>query len=102
MKLAAAGLYGNLNKDPVCGMDVSESKAKSAGRTSEYQRKTYYFCSDSCKKKFESDPQKYIGQPPRMEPMGGPRSPGKERRVETPPLDKAIRKNLTTRGGQLL
>ena len=31
MKLAAAGLFGNVVKDPVCGLNVDESKAKAAG-----------------------------------------------------------------------
>lgn len=43
-------------KDPVCGMMVDEKKA--AGK-SEYQGKTYYFCSDQCMRRFQSDPAKY-------------------------------------------
>jgi len=43
--------------DPVCGMKVSPESA--AGK-SEYQGKTYYFCSPGCKKSFDQDPQKYI------------------------------------------
>ncbi len=38
--------------DPVCGMDVSPESS----RHSEYQGDTYYFCSDSCQRKFEGDP----------------------------------------------
>jgi YHS domain-containing protein len=48
-------------KDPVCGMEVEEKKA--AG-TSEYQGKTYYFCSLGCKKTFDKEPQKYVGKTP--------------------------------------
>ncbi len=44
-------------KDPVCGMDVDE---KTAAATSEYQGKTYYFCSLGCKKAFDTDPEKYL------------------------------------------
>lgn len=44
-------------KDPVCGMDVDEKKA--AG-TAVHQGKTYYFCSTSCKARFEEEPKKYI------------------------------------------
>jgi Cu+-exporting ATPase len=40
-------------KDPVCGMTIEE---KDAAGTSSYQGKTYYFCSPSCKEKFEKDP----------------------------------------------
>jgi YHS domain-containing protein len=43
--------------DPVCKMQVDEKKA--AGK-SEYQDKTYYFCSPVCKVKFDLDPMKYI------------------------------------------
>ena len=35
-----------MEKDVVCGMQIDPAKA--AG-TSEYQGKTYYFCSKSCK-----------------------------------------------------
>jgi Cu+-exporting ATPase len=37
-------------KDPVCGMTIDQ---KDAAATSTYQGKAYYFCSSSCKEKFE-------------------------------------------------
>lgn len=43
-------------KDPVCGMDVRIDGAK---LTSEFQGKTYYFCSEICRKEFLKDPAKY-------------------------------------------
>ncbi len=43
-------------KDPVCGMEVDESKAAS---TKEYKGKTYYFCSESCSAKFDEEPEKF-------------------------------------------
>ena len=46
-------------KDPVCGMDVDP---KTAAAQSEYQGKTYYFCSLGCKKDFDKEPQKYVGK----------------------------------------
>jgi YHS domain-containing protein len=46
-------------KDPVCGMDVDE---KTAAGQSEYQGQTYYFCSPGCKRSFDKDPEKYVGQ----------------------------------------
>lgn len=52
MKLAAAGLYGTPGKDPVCGMEVYPSKAKPAGLVSDFDGKTYYFCSQKCKTEF--------------------------------------------------
>jgi len=45
--------------DPVCGMDVDP---KTAAGKSEYQGKTYYFCSPGCKKDFDKDPAQYVGQ----------------------------------------
>jgi YHS domain-containing protein len=45
-------------KDPVCGMEVDESKARFKA---EHMGKTYYFCSEMCKKKFEEDPMKHMG-----------------------------------------
>ena len=46
-----------MEKDVVCGMQVDPPKA--AG-TSEYQGKTYYFCSTACKAKFDANPQQYV------------------------------------------
>ena len=43
-------------KDPVCGMMVDPATA--AGQ-SEYQGKTYYFCADVCKQKFDARPELY-------------------------------------------
>lgn len=43
-------------KDPVCGMDLSESTEYK----SEYGGKTYLFCSEDCKNKFDSNPAEYI------------------------------------------
>jgi P-type Cu+ transporter len=44
--------------DPICGMTVDE---KGAAATSEYKGATYYFCSESCKKSFDKDPEAYLG-----------------------------------------
>jgi Cu+-exporting ATPase len=44
--------------DPVCHMDIDPATA--AG-TSEYKGQTYYFCSPGCKKSFEKEPEKYLG-----------------------------------------
>lgn len=48
-----------MQKDPVCRMQVNPSKA--AGK-SEYEGKTYYFCSAGCKKKFDANPAQYAGK----------------------------------------
>jgi YHS domain-containing protein len=43
--------------DPVCKMEVDESKAVA---TSEYRRKKYYFCAVGCKRAFDQNPEKYL------------------------------------------
>ncbi len=42
--------------DPVCRMDVDE---RTANHKSDYDGKTFYFCSPGCKKSFDADPTKY-------------------------------------------
>jgi len=42
--------------DPVCKMQVDE---KTAAGKSEYQGRTYYFCSGSCKARFDKEPEKF-------------------------------------------
>ncbi len=54
-----------MEKDPVCGMTVDPKTAVK----SEYQGRTYYFCSQGCKASFDKDPGKYVSAPP-SEHMG--------------------------------
>ena len=67
--LVAAALIGSAQtaqpqaaaeKDPVCGMEV-DAKASKALKA-QHSGKTYYFCSDKCKKSFEADPGKYAAK----------------------------------------
>jgi membrane fusion protein, copper/silver efflux system len=44
--------------DPVCGMGVDPAKA--ARLTGRYKGTTYYFCSESCKRKFDANPERYV------------------------------------------
>jgi YHS domain-containing protein len=46
-----------MEKDVVCGMTVDP---KTAAGESEYQGKTYYFCSKGCKATFDKNPAKYV------------------------------------------
>ena len=48
-----------METDPVCNMQVDPNTA--AG-TSEYQGKSYYFCSVGCKKLFDANPAQYIAK----------------------------------------
>jgi Cu+-exporting ATPase len=43
-------------KDPICGMMVDEKTSK---LKSEHEGRTFYFCSQSCKTKFDADPHRY-------------------------------------------
>jgi P-type Cu+ transporter len=43
-------------KDPICGMMVDEKKARF---TSQHEGQTFYFCSATCKTKFDADPHMY-------------------------------------------
>lgn len=52
MKTAASGINGPASLDPACGMYVDETKARAAGNYLESDGKTYYFCSDTCKRDF--------------------------------------------------
>ena len=45
--------------DPVCGMQVDPANAPAQ---TTIQGKTYYFCSQDCKNKFDIEPQKYINK----------------------------------------
>ena len=44
-----------MQKDVVCGMSVEAEDAE----TSNYQGKTYYFCSTECKNMFDQSPAEY-------------------------------------------
>ena len=46
-------------KCPVCGMEVTPD---TAGGKSEYQGRTYYFCSMADKETFDKNPEKYVKQ----------------------------------------
>jgi len=54
--------------DPVCGMSVDPGKAAGA---SVHGGKTWYFCSASCRDKFEKEPEKYTAAAAREEHQHG-------------------------------
>jgi Cu+-exporting ATPase len=45
-----------MTTDPVCGMEVDEAEAPA---TTEFEGRTYYFCSESCRDEFEASPSLY-------------------------------------------
>src|SRR3954470_9891183 len=57
----AAALFGLTlrrgAKDPVCEMTVDRGAGKP---TSTYEGRTYYFCSEGCKAKFDAEPDRYV------------------------------------------
>ena len=71
-------------KDPVCGMTVDPTTARShhhAGRT-------YYFCSQGCETKFAADPAKYLAPK-----AGGPAPAAPAGTVYTCPMHPEIRQD---------
>lgn len=59
MRAAARGIRGASAKDPACGMEVDEQRAAAAGRKSDHEGRTFYFCSDECKKSFDAHPARF-------------------------------------------
>jgi membrane fusion protein, copper/silver efflux system len=55
-----AAPQGNQGKthDPVCGMEVDPAKAVH----SEHAGKTWYFCSQNCRRDFDANPAKYLAK----------------------------------------
>jgi YHS domain-containing protein len=45
-----------MTTDPVCGMTIEESEAQFK---SDYDGRTFYFCSDGCKEQFDADPEAF-------------------------------------------
>jgi YHS domain-containing protein len=47
-----------MERDPVCDMEVDPKLAPK----SEFQGRTYYFCSLSCKQAFDDNPTEYVNK----------------------------------------
>lgn len=58
LRAAANGVHGASSRDPVCGMEVDEARARAAGRAVEKEGKTYFFCSDQCRSRFTGSSEK--------------------------------------------
>ncbi|MGB7063031.1 MAG: YHS domain-containing protein [Candidatus Zixiibacteriota bacterium] len=72
-----------MTKDPICGMEVSESQAAAS---LEYKGQKFYFCASSCYDAFEKNPDKY--------------SSGKKERWWTRFLNRLAQANRETYGGK--
>jgi RND family efflux transporter MFP subunit len=57
-------MSGKTAKDLVCGMNVDPST--SGIYREEYRGKTYYFCSEQCRKRFRAHPESYAGTDGKM------------------------------------
>jgi YHS domain-containing protein len=42
--------------DPVCGMEINEQDSTISGT---YNGKTFHFCSEQCKQKFQANPEQF-------------------------------------------
>ncbi|MFG1238559.1 heavy metal translocating P-type ATPase [Xanthobacter autotrophicus DSM 597] len=68
LSAAARPVLPETVKDPVCGMDVKTDPA--AGKpTTEHEGRTYFFCCNGCKTKFEAAPETYLA--PVKDPVCG-------------------------------
>jgi len=45
--------------DPVCDMQI---EVEDAAGQSDYEGRTYYFCSPVCKEKFDANPTRFINK----------------------------------------
>jgi len=45
-----------LSRDPVCRMEITD---ENAAPQSIHEGDTYYFCSESCKDRFDEQPERY-------------------------------------------
>lgn len=52
-------MFDITEKDLVCKMMVNKSIAVQFANTTEFEGKTYYFCSKTCKDKFDLSPTSY-------------------------------------------
>jgi YHS domain-containing protein len=59
---------GNVSVDPICGRPVLEGDASSF----EYKRRTYYFCSEHCRGRFERQAERiHVGELAKMGSLFG-------------------------------
>jgi membrane fusion protein, copper/silver efflux system len=70
MKLAAAGLSGPTEKDPMSGMEVYPGRARKAGLMTEFEGKRYYFSSEESLMEFEKAHGLRAGAAGTEEPSG--------------------------------
>ena len=63
MKAAAVTAASSTTEtDPVCGMHVDAAAAKAARLVVDHAGRTYYFCSDDCRKRFAAKPGQFLAR----------------------------------------
>jgi YHS domain-containing protein len=81
--------------DPVCGMTVDPASAPSG----EHRGRTYYFCSETCRQRFQREPERYGGET-RVAGGAPPRPPSPEGRAAEPAAAGRVRRQETDGGGR--
>jgi Cu+-exporting ATPase len=46
-----------MERDPVCGMELRPGQEEASFT---YQNRTYHFCSQECKQRFQANPKEYM------------------------------------------
>ncbi len=64
---------GKIGRDPVCGMDIDEGRARAEGNFLEFKGRTYFFCDANDRELFRKDPERYLKSAPMQGamPMAG-------------------------------
>ncbi len=62
MRMAASGMLGPQEKDPVCGMPVSPAQARRTGHVSEREGQVHFFCSEPCRLEFDKRPVHHVSE----------------------------------------
>ena len=70
-KLAAVAVEAvGSTVDPACGMPLSSDTVKASKYSANYRGHKFVFCSENCQKKFQGNPEKYVGQKAQTTPSG--------------------------------
>jgi len=64
MQQATAGITGKIGRDPVCGMNIDEDRARAEGNFLEYRGRTYFFCDPKGREDFRKEPERYLKSSP--------------------------------------
>ena len=75
-----------MERDLVCGMRIDSADAVRL----EYHGKTYYFCSNSCKREFEDRPDEYAEHPSSTVVFGGILDPLQGRPMGAPAVMQSV------------